>query len=167
MSWTPEKISTLKKLWPEHSANEIAKKLGNISRNAVIGKANRLGLSKPPIPKVEKPKPINIAKYNHIARTPRYIGNTALKLDIDELEMEEANIEKKYKFMKMDDTDDVVVPISMRLSLHELSDDACKWPEGDPSKLETLSFCGHKTHDEQPYCKFHCKRAFLNWQNKK
>lgn len=46
MAWTPERIEQLKKLWSEgKSANEIANELGAISRNAVIGKVYRLGLS--------------------------------------------------------------------------------------------------------------------------
>ena len=45
--WTKAKVNKLTKLWEKGvSAREISKKLGNISRNAVIGKANRLGLSK-------------------------------------------------------------------------------------------------------------------------
>ena len=45
--WTKTKVEKLSKLWGQGiSARDIAEKLGNISRNAVIGKANRLGLSK-------------------------------------------------------------------------------------------------------------------------
>ncbi len=45
--WTEKRISKLSKLWEKGiSAREIAEKLGDVSRNAVIGKANRLGLSK-------------------------------------------------------------------------------------------------------------------------
>ena len=45
--WTKAKVNKLTKLWEKGvSAREISEKLGNISRNAVIGKANRLGLSK-------------------------------------------------------------------------------------------------------------------------
>src|SRR5476651_2188975 len=46
MSWTDERVETLKKLWQEgHSASQIAKQLGGVTRNAVIGKVHRLGLS--------------------------------------------------------------------------------------------------------------------------
>ena len=45
--WTKTKVEKLSKLWGQGvSARDIAEKLGDISRNAVIGKANRLGLSK-------------------------------------------------------------------------------------------------------------------------
>ena len=47
MSWTPEKVEKLKELWGKgNTASEIAQILGGVTRNAVIGKANRLGLSK-------------------------------------------------------------------------------------------------------------------------
>ncbi|MBZ6379707.1 hypothetical protein B5C34_15110 [Pacificimonas flava] len=51
MSWTDERIDTLKKMWEEgHPASKIADELGGVSRNAVIGKAHRLGLEKRPSP---------------------------------------------------------------------------------------------------------------------
>ena len=46
MSWTDERVETLKKMWGEgQSASQIAKELGSVTRNAVIGKVHRLGLS--------------------------------------------------------------------------------------------------------------------------
>ena len=46
MSWTDERVELLKKLWADGlSASQIAGELGGITRNAVIGKVHRLGLS--------------------------------------------------------------------------------------------------------------------------
>ena len=46
MAWTDERVDLLKKLWTEGlSASQIANRLGNVTRNAVIGKVHRLGLS--------------------------------------------------------------------------------------------------------------------------
>ncbi|WP_068109466.1 GcrA family cell cycle regulator [Tropicimonas marinistellae] len=46
MSWTEERVETLKRMWSEgQSASQIAKELGGVTRNAVIGKVHRLGLS--------------------------------------------------------------------------------------------------------------------------
>lgn len=51
MSWTDERIATLKKMWEGGStASQIADELGGVSRNAVIGKAHRLGLKARPSP---------------------------------------------------------------------------------------------------------------------
>ena len=67
MSWTDERIETLKKMWDSGlTATQIAEELGGVSRNAVIGKAHRLGLPSRPSPvkpneakaeKAEKPEP--------------------------------------------------------------------------------------------------------------
>lgn len=51
MSWTDERIETLRKMWESgNTASQIAEELGGISRNAVIGKAHRLGLQSRPSP---------------------------------------------------------------------------------------------------------------------
>ena len=61
--WTKQKVDRLTKLWEKGvSARDISEKLGNISRNAVIGKANRLGLSKKNIENTKiKQKSIDIS----------------------------------------------------------------------------------------------------------
>jgi GcrA cell cycle regulator len=51
MSWTDERIDRLKELWSQGiTASQIADELGGVSRNAVIGKAHRLGLQSRPSP---------------------------------------------------------------------------------------------------------------------
>ncbi len=46
MSWSDDRVELLKKMWGEgQSASQIAKELGGVTRNAVIGKVHRLGLS--------------------------------------------------------------------------------------------------------------------------
>ena len=51
MAWTDERIDTLKKMWEDgQTASQIAEALGQVSRNAVIGKAHRLGLQSRPSP---------------------------------------------------------------------------------------------------------------------
>jgi len=55
-SWTEERVEKLRELWGQGmSASEIADLLGNVTRNAVIGKAHRLGLSGRPSPIKKKP----------------------------------------------------------------------------------------------------------------
>ena len=59
--WTKQKVDKLTKLWEKGvSAREISNKLGEVSRNAVIGKANRLGLSKKSVNTQEKIEAIHI-----------------------------------------------------------------------------------------------------------
>ncbi len=59
MNWTDERIGDLRRLWAQGlSASQIAKRLGNeITRNAVIGKAHRLGLASRPSPIQGEPRP--------------------------------------------------------------------------------------------------------------
>ena len=69
MSWTEERIERLKKMWHDGAtASQIADELGGVSRNAVIGKAHRLGLEQRPSPvkpgdekDVKKPAPVAAA----------------------------------------------------------------------------------------------------------
>ena len=66
MSWTEERIEKLTKMWEGGStASQIADELGGVSRNAVIGKAHRLGLKARPSP--VKP---NDVKHSEKAETP-------------------------------------------------------------------------------------------------
>lgn len=63
MSWTDERIETLKTMWQGgQTASQIAEALGGVSRNAVIGKAHRLGLQSRPSPvKPNEPAPAPVA----------------------------------------------------------------------------------------------------------
>ncbi len=61
--WTKSKVDKLSSMWAKGiPAREIANKLGNVSRNAVIGKANRLGLSK----KTKDKENINENNYDNL-----------------------------------------------------------------------------------------------------
>ena len=63
MSWTDERVNVLKKLWAEgHSASQIAKQLGGVTRNAVIGKVHRLGLSGRATPSRPVKRPPRLAR---------------------------------------------------------------------------------------------------------
>jgi GcrA cell cycle regulator len=54
---------------------------------------------------------------------------------------------------------EVVVPISRRLKLVQLSERTCKWPNGDPLS-EDFSFCGNDCADTGPYCGYHSRIAY-------
>lgn len=80
MSWTDERIERLKKMWAQGAtASQIADELGGVSRNAVIGKAHRLGLEQRPSPvkpgeekEVKKPAtPASSARPAPKAETPK------------------------------------------------------------------------------------------------
>jgi GcrA cell cycle regulator len=74
MSWTDERIEQLTKMWEGGStASQIAEELGGVSRNAVIGKAHRLGLKARPSPVKanEKPEPAPVRAAKPAAEAPR------------------------------------------------------------------------------------------------
>src|SRR5947207_9493403 len=64
MSWTEERIERLKKMWHDGAtASQIADELGGVSRNAVIGKAHRLGLE-------QRPSPVKAGEEKEAKATP-------------------------------------------------------------------------------------------------
>ncbi len=87
MGWTDERVELLKKLWADGlSASQIAAELGGITRNAVIGKVHRLGLSgRAKSPSSATPRPRKPRSGGHMLRVsrPAVRGNTALAYDYD------------------------------------------------------------------------------------
>jgi GcrA cell cycle regulator len=76
MSWTDERIGTLRKMWEGGAtASEIATELGGVSRNAVIGKAHRLGLKARPSPvKANEKKKAAAAPKKPAAPSPKPVA---------------------------------------------------------------------------------------------
>jgi GcrA cell cycle regulator len=151
-TWTDERVELLKKLWADGlSASQIAGELGGITRNAVIGKVHRLGLSgraKAPsssVPRQRKPRAPSMFR----APRPMMRGNTALAhapaYDYD-AEPEPELIEN-------------IIPIGQRCTLLELDQEKCHWPIGDPGQPDFF-FCGGKTNAGTPYCGYHGRVAY-------
>lgn len=151
ITWTDDRVEQLKKLWEGGlSASQIAAELGNVTRNAVIGKVHRLGLSgRAKSPSSAAPRPRKPRPAQQMVRMPRPVarGNTALAHDY-QVEMEPDPISV-----------DNVIPISQRLQLVELSDATCHWPVGDPASAD-FYFCGGKAVAGAPYCAHHSRIAY-------
>ena len=162
MSWTDERVEKLKQLWADGlSASQIAAQLGGISRNAVIGKVHRLnlpgraksgGASTSRTKRASTgPRASSFANRSGATRTVmRSSGATALKPQIIADAVEDLDTRV---------IEDIVVPISRRLPLTELTEKTCKWPLGDPLQ-EDFHFCGNDCSDSGPYCGYHAKLAF-------
>ena len=154
MSWTEERVELLRRLWQEGlSASRIASELGGVTRNAVIGKVHRLGLSgrgqpSSSIKRQRKPRLAQGGAGPSRPRRPMSIGNNALKLDAEPLP------ERRPRPL-----DNVVVPIAKRLTIEKLTERTCKWPIGDPGD-EDFHFCGHDSLDGLPYCQYHARVAY-------
>jgi len=138
MSWTSEKVEKLKELWSKgYTASQIAEKLGETTRNAVIGKAHRLNLE---------------------ARAPSKQTNSPRSKDSKQIvRKSSAPMSRKAKFQSilLDKNFEAENP----KSLEELTEETCKWPIGHPNE-EKFYFCGRKPEGEFPYCKLHVLYAF-------
>jgi GcrA cell cycle regulator len=160
MNWTDERVELLSKLWGEGlSASQIASQLGSVTRNAVIGKVHRLklssrGRSTAPAAKPKKQSSTPTRPAARAASVTRHvttsIGATALASGYE--------VEQVVR-PQLRPVENVVVPISRRLQLVQLSDRTCKWPNGDPL-TEDFSFCGNDAAESGPYCAYHARLAF-------
>ncbi len=135
VTWSDYRITTLSKLWLEGlSASQIAKRLGGITRNAVIGKVHRLGLSGRPAPAAP-------------ARTPRTTILRARKAP------------RRAPAPRPPRPPIVVIATppegpGLVHDMRQLGAHACKWPIGDP-KADSFSFCGRPA--EGRYCGTHAR----------
>lgn len=160
--WTDERIEQLKQLWSDgYSCSQIADELRcGLSRNAVIGKVHRLGLSgrvktleygkgpkaarKPRKPRVRSSAQSrfnpSISAQSRISEPlPQPVGASAMCFD-------------KRSASK-------TIPIGQRCSILELTRDKCHWPIGDPQS-DSFFFCGGKTIHGLPYCGYHSRMAY-------
>jgi GcrA cell cycle regulator len=150
MSWTDERVELLKKLWSDGlSASQIAGELGGITRNAVIGKVHRLGLSgRAKSAGAASPRPRKVRPSSHMLRIGRGAirGNTALAHVYDIEDVEPAPT-------------DNIIPIGQRRTILELTEQTCRWPCGDPGSGDFF-FCGGNTINGLPYCAYHARVAY-------
>ena len=145
MSWTDGRIEILRTMWSEkRSAGEIAIVLGaGITRNAVIGKITRLGLTgmggepyrSPPVRVAAAPKAEPIS--------PRYSPDPALVRAKRPPQLIE-------KIVAPDD--------SLRVTIADLKGSMCRWPLGDPSS-DDFRYCGSPAR-HGAYCAFHGAIAY-------
>jgi GcrA cell cycle regulator len=149
MGWTDERVATLKKLWLDGlSASQIAKQLGGVTRNAVIGKVHRLGLSgraapsqpsrttfKAPRPArpIHTPAPRRVEAHAHTPTPPRPIV--------------------------YDESPGSATVLTLGAHM-------CKWPIGDPS-ADSFTFCGRRNDGDGPYCVQHASVAYQPQQARK
>jgi GcrA cell cycle regulator len=141
MAWNDERVELLKKFWAEGlSASQIASKMGGVTRNAVIGKVHRLGLSGRATP----------AK-------PQRGCDPSLSADceadaFDRSEIETLVVEPEF-------IQPAVLASGDMATVATIKGNMCKWPVGDPAK-DDFHFCGQAAPTGKPYCAYHAQMAF-------
>lgn len=188
MAWTDERIQLLKQYWDEgRSASQIAELLGEgLSRNAVIGKAHRLGLS-------SRPSPLKTGDAKSSAKpaarsgrkvAEKVVGDAApaafepapAKTPVSEPAAgprREPEVAAPAPAAAAAAADPVVPlrppvaskPTSTRpakggkVTLLDLNDRICRWPIGHPDESD-FHFCGRPVSPGFPYCGDHCLLAY-------
>jgi GcrA cell cycle regulator len=161
-TWTAERVELLKQMWADGlSASTIAGRLGaGITRNAVIGKVHRLGLSGRATPtRVASSRPRRPRQPSHPgrARLLPTAGATALKPQV----CQERMVEPEPVPLRLID-----IPKGERVSLLMLSEKTCRWPIGEPG-TEDFFFCGMSPREPTPYCEYHARIAYQPLQDRR
>ncbi|ABS62023.1 GcrA cell cycle regulator [Parvibaculum lavamentivorans DS-1] len=149
--WTDERVELLKKLWAEGlSASQVAKQLGGVTRNAVIGKVHRLGLSGRATPsrpaRSRAPAPRTLVRGRPDPLTAEARGDERQREAAAE-RAEAAHVEERG-----------LEPIQ-RATVLTLTEHTCKWPIGDPGR-PGFHFCGRGAEHGAPYCTEHARMAY-------
>ena len=148
--WTEDRVGALTKLWLEgQSASQIAKQLGGgVTRNAVIGKVHRLGLS-------GRATPSQPARASFRTTRPRPAPQPA----------QAPSAPRRIEAVQPRPTAPVpptpiraVAELPGTATVMTLGAHMCKWPIGDPSSAE-FSFCGRRA-SEGVYCVEHARVAY-------
>jgi GcrA cell cycle regulator len=185
MSWTDERVETLKRMWSEgQSASQIAKELGGVTRNAVIGKVHRLGLSNrvggkddedeiAPAPAAARaepaPRPEPAAPRAEAPRQAAPAAAPAPASNVTPLPVRKAIIPAGQPLPPQPSLNEIspealasvreVEKRARKLTLMELTERTCKWPIGDPA-TDDFWFCGLPSLPGKPYCEAHVGVAF-------
>lgn len=179
-TWTDERVEQLRKLWSDGlSASQIATEIGGVSRNAVIGKVHRLGLSgRAKAPAAASPRPIRkpavatpplrtpAVAQAEIEPQPQTFGNAALATSRVVAEPVERVVPKAIPqalpqalSQPAPARENVVVPLSERVTIMDLREYMCRWPVGDPTS-PNFRFCGARSVTGMPYCAHHASIAY-------
>ena len=137
MSWDEEKVNKLKELWGKNTASQIAEIIGGVTRNAVIGKANRLSLSAKIKTRTATSNKSFDSSLNDKNSNSRRTRKSRFKSLIIEKDFEPENPKQ----------------------LEELDESSCKWPIGHPDE-KSFYFCGRSSLKDFSYCKLHLLYAY-------
>ena len=161
MSWTDDRVETLKRMWAEGlSASQIAKELGGVTRNAVIGKVHRLGLSGRAAPSQPVRAPAPAFRTSRPRTSASNVAETVA-------EAAPAPVVRRLEVVPTPKpAEPVAAPSPTQVpdlpgtaTVLTLGAHMCKWPIGDPA-TEKFWFCGLPSTAGKPYCEAHVSVAF-------
>ncbi|MBR0879499.1 MULTISPECIES: GcrA family cell cycle regulator [Bradyrhizobium] len=165
LTWTDDRVEQLKKLWEAGlSASQMAAEIGNVTRNAVIGKIHRLGLSGRTKGHETKPRKSRTPRPSSPAPSRRVL---ALRQAIDAAsdDTHAANLEAAGEFDPAAiSVSDAEIPAEVRVkSILDLGDGDCRFPIGEVG-TEAFYFCGRggRKLDGLPYCARHARIAYAS-----
>ena len=146
--WKDEaKVALLKQLYAEgHSASHIAARIGGVSRNAVIGKAHRLGLTGDPVVQ-RRMSQRSRAKRTAASKQARWRRPMTSRL---------SRVAELLAAEPFTPEPEIAIPVHERKTLLQLSEKDCRWPIGDGP----YHFCGRQQVPGLPYCSHHSRRAY-------
>ncbi len=152
MSWTNDRVDTLKKLWNDgESASVIAHSLGEVTRNAVIGKVHRLGLAG----RTNQSRKRSTARPRSLfpARAPSRNIRSEPRARRD-WQSRSRTAPKRVPVLP-----ELGAPTDRPITVQTLTGITCRWPIGDP-KMHGFHFCGRDKPEGRPYCGHHAAIAF-------
>ena len=141
MSWNDDNVAQLKELWDQGLPTAQIGRLLGVTKNAVVGKAHRIGLERRPSP----------------------IRRTAVKPDRKKARspiMPTLHFENKLNEQKETLLNNrTFLPKSRNFFVPKLKR-GCEWPEGHPEEID-FHFCEEERYEDKPYCLKHCAKAYV------
>jgi len=141
MPWNDTNVSRLRELWDQGLPTAQIGKLLGFTKNAVVGKAHRIGLER-------RPSPIRRTAVKPDRKKARSPIVPKLNFEKEKEEVKETSIAK---------TD--FRPIVKNL-FSTYTKRGCEWPEGHPDESD-FNFCGKERFEDKPYCLNHCAIAYV------
>ncbi|HEY2660894.1 MAG TPA: GcrA family cell cycle regulator [Caulobacteraceae bacterium] len=146
MDWNEERTAALTKMWLEGmSASQVARQLGGVSRNAVIGKVHRLGLDSRKAP--SRPRSLG-GRPAGSSRAATTLVQAHRSATVQPVVTPRPVSPAPFAPLNLD-----LKPTASLLSLHG---HACRWPIGDPN-CSDFGFCGREGSGSGPYCADHAQ----------
>ena len=140
MPWDENNVTKLRELWDQGLPTAQIGKLLGFTKNAVVGKAHRIGLERRPSP----------------------IRRTAVKPDRKKARspvMTKLNFENKQEETKSYNENSTFQPVVKNL-FNSFVKRGCEWPQGHPDESD-FHFCGKERFEDKPYCLDHCAVAYV------